>query len=174
MSASLYPHMMIVISSYDDHHILQHKSPNLCCKGSKRNKLFFGKTLNGGWGGLAQSEISISEKMLFLYFFSKGWGVSPIPERCYHKNWGFLDIFAKRGGYCPINRDFIIKNWEYFGFFCQKGGGVSPIPKFPYQKKMGPPNCWKGAGGTQNFGVFLRKKTFFFVDDSPNFEKQRV
>ena len=42
-----------------------------------------------------------------------------------------------------------------------KGGGDLPIPKFPYQKKLGPPNCWKGAGGSQDFGVFLKKKNSF-------------
>ena len=34
-------------------------------------------------------------------------------------------------------------------------------------KNLGPPNCWKGAGGSQDFGVFLKKKTVFFIDASP-------
>ena len=51
-------------------------------------KLFFssGKPRNGG-GGLAESEISLSEKTkIFLDFFlQKGGGGSPIPKGFYHK-----------------------------------------------------------------------------------------
>ena len=45
--------------------------------GIKKNKLvFFRKTPKGGRGGLAQSEISLSEKnRIFLDFFSKGGGL---------------------------------------------------------------------------------------------------
>ena len=58
---------------------------------------------------------------------------------------------------------------KIFRNFLPKGGGpgVLPIPKFPFQKKLGPPNCWKGAGGSQDFEVFLKKKTVFFIDASP-------
>ena len=55
----------------------------------------------------------------------------------------------------------------YFGIFRHKRGGVSPIPKFPYQKKLGPPNCWKG-GGSQDFRVFFLKKKISFFYASPN------
>ena len=42
----------------------------------------------------------------------------------------------------PIHRDFIKKNENISEFFAKRGGGgVSPIPKFPYQKKLGLPNC---------------------------------
>ena len=61
------------------------------------NCIFFGKTSNGG---LAKSEISLSEKTdIFLDFFpQKGGGVSPIPKGCYHKNQEFLDSYGKKGG----------------------------------------------------------------------------
>ena len=54
----------------------------------------------------------------------------------------------------------------FLDFFAERGGGLL-IPKYPYQKKLGPPNCWKGAGGSQDFGVFLKKKKQFFLDASP-------
>ena len=69
--------------------------------GIKKNKLvFFRKTPKGGRGGLAQSEISLSEKTeTFLDFFFKGGGGSHIFQKgVIIKSWGFLDIFAKRGG----------------------------------------------------------------------------
>ena len=66
----------------------------------KNNCFFFGKTPKGGRGGLAESEISLSEKteIFFEFFFKKGWEASPIPKGCYHKNQEFLDIYAKKGG----------------------------------------------------------------------------
>ena len=68
--------------------------------GIKKKNWFFSEKLRKGGGGLAESEISLSEKNeIFLDFFSKRGGVSPIPKGCYHKNWGFLDIFTKREGF---------------------------------------------------------------------------
>ena len=110
----------------------------------KKTVFFFRKTPKGGEGGLAESKISLSEKTeIFLEFFLQRGGVSPIPKGCYHKKMGIFGYCRQKGESHSIHRDFI-------------------IPKFPYQKKLGLPNCWKGEG-SQNFGVFLKKKNIFFM-----------
>ena len=77
--------------------------------GIKNNKLFFFQK-NFARGGLAQSEISLSEKTkIFLDFFLKG-GVSHIPKGCYHKKMGIFGYFRQKGESHSIHRDFIIKN----------------------------------------------------------------
>ena len=79
--------------------------------GRHKKKLFFffRKTPKGGGRGLAESEISLSEKTeIFLDFFSKGGGVPPIPKGCYHKKMGILGYFRQKGGSHPIHRDFFM------------------------------------------------------------------
>ena len=73
-----------------------------------------------------------------------------------------MHIFAKRG-VSPNPYGLYHKKTENISEFFAERGGVLPIPKFPYQKKLGPPNCWKGAGGSQDFEVFLKKKQFFLL-----------
>ena len=111
--------------------------------GIKKTVFFLSEKLRK-WGGrgLAESEISLSEKTeIFLEFFLKGGGVPPIPKGCYHKKWGYWDIFAKKGALTQSIGMLSKKKLRIFRNFSPKGGGVSPIPKFPYQKKLGLPNC---------------------------------
>ena len=59
----------------------------------------------------------------------------------------------------------------FWNFLPKGGGGLanSEISLYKdiririYQKKLGPPNCWEGAGGSQNFVVFLKNTSFFLL-----------
>ena len=67
-------------------------------KGRHKKKLFFflQKNSERGAGGLAESEISLSEKNEI--FLEKG-GASPIPKGCYHKKkLGIFGYFLPKGG----------------------------------------------------------------------------
>ena len=72
---------------------------NLIIRGGiKKMFFFFRKTPKGGGRGLAESEISLSEKTeIFLDFFSKGGGSYPFQKGVIIKNWGFW-IFLPKGG----------------------------------------------------------------------------
>ena len=71
----------------------------LCWGGMKKIVCFFRRKSNRGAGGLAESKISLSEKMRFFWIFFYSGGGAPIFQKgVIIKNWGFLDIFSKRGG----------------------------------------------------------------------------
>ena len=77
-----------------------------------------------------------------------------------------LEYFRQKGGFHPIYRDFIKKNWEYFGIFRQKGGGLANS-EISLSEKTGASELLRGEGGSQNFGVFLKKKNCFFSSENP-------
>ena len=108
----------------------------------KKILFFFRKTPKGGGRGLAESEISLSEKteICLEFFFERGGGVPPIPKGCYHKKWGYWDIFAKKGVLTQSIGILSKKTENISEFFAKKGGGVSANPKNPYQKNLGYPN----------------------------------
>ena len=101
---------------------------------------FFRKTPKWGGRGLAESEISLSEKTEI--FLEKGGGAHLFQKGFIIKDWGFWAIFAKKGGHI----DFIKKKLRIFRIFSPKGGEVWPIPKFPYQKKLGHSELLRGGG----------------------------
>ena len=70
--------------------------------GIKKNCFFFLQKNSERGGGLAESEISLSENTeIFLDFFSSKGGVLPIPKGCYHKRMGILEYFRQKGGFSP-------------------------------------------------------------------------
>ena len=62
----------------------------LILRGGIKKTVFFSEKLQKGGGGLAESEISLSEKTeIFLdFFFHQKGAVSHNPKGCYHKETG--------------------------------------------------------------------------------------
>ena len=126
---------------------------------NKKNCFFFNIVRKGGGGGLVDSKISLSEKTeIFLDFFLQRGGVSPIPKGCYHKKMGILGYFCQKGG---SYRFYQKKTQNISDFFAKRGGGLANS-KISLSEKTRPFRIAERGGGSQNFGVFLKKNSFFF------------
>ena len=122
-------------------------------------------------------------------FFSEklrkgGRGVSPNPKFPYQKKLRFFwNFFTKEGGSHLFQKDVIIKKLGILGYFCQKGGsyrfyqkktqnisdffakkgGGLANSKISLSEKTRPFRIAERGGGSQNFGVFLKKTSIFFL-----------
>merc|ERR1719397_1648527 len=73
------------------------------------------------------------------------------------KNWFFSEKLRKGGrGVSPNPKFPYQKKLRFFGIFFYKGGGVSPIPKGCYHKKLGILGFFCQKGGSYRF---YQKKT---------------
>ena len=126
---------------------------------SKKKTVFFRKNSERGGGISPNPKFPYQKKMRFFWiFFSKGGGSHLFQKSVIIKT-GDSGIFLPKERVLPHPLGFYHKKLRKFWNFSPKGGGVSPIPKFPYQKKLDPPNCWEGGLGISEF---FRKKTVFF------------
>ena len=116
--------------------------------GIKKNCFFSEKLRKGGRGVSPNPKFPYQKKLRFFWnFFYKGGGVSPIPKGCYHKKLGICGYYRQKVGLNQSKR----KTENISEFFAKS--------KISLSEKLGPPNCWKG--GSQNFGVFRKKYSFF-------------
>ena len=91
-------------------------------------------------------------------FFLQRGGVSPIPKGCYHKKMGILGYFCQKGG---SYRFYQKKTQNISDFFAKWGGGLANS-KISLSEKTRPFQIAERGGGSQNFGVFLKKKKQLF------------
>ena len=75
---------------------------------------------------------------------------------------GILGYFRQKGGSHPIHRDVIKKKLRIFRNFSPKGGGGLANSEISLSEKTGASELLRG-GGSQNFGVFLKKTSIFFL-----------
>ena len=79
---------------------------------------------------------------------------------------GILGYFRQKGGSHPIHRDVIKKTENISEFFAKRGGGLANS-EISLSEKTGASELLRGGVGSQNFGVFLKKKKQFFFYASP-------
>ena len=126
----------------------------------KKNCFFSEKLRKGGRGVSPNPKFPYQKKLRFFWnFFYKGGGSHLFQKGVIIKNWVFWAIFAKKGGHI----DFIKKKLRIFRIFSPNGGGSGQFQNFLIRKNSAIPNCWEGGGGSQNFGVFLKKTSIFFL-----------
>ena len=106
------------------------------------------------WGGgvSPNPRFPYQKKLSFFFiFFKRGVWSNLFQKGVIIKKWGFWAIFAKKGGHI----DFIQKKLRIFRIFSPKRGGVWPIPKFPYQKKLGHSELLRGGRGGLRISEFF-------------------
>ena len=130
--------------------------------GIKKKNWFFSENLRKGGRGVSPNpKFPYQKKLRFFWnFFYKGGGSHLFQKGVIIKNWEFWAIFAKKGGHI----DSIKKKLRIFRIFSPNGGGGLANSKISLSEKTRPFQiAERGGGGSQNFGVFLKKNSFFFL-----------